>query len=73
MRKQRLEVLRSIDRAAYDTYIWLQNNQTKFEKKVYGPVIIELNVPNPLHAKYLEHVVPKWLMTVGGCYGILLM
>jgi CBS domain containing-hemolysin-like protein len=64
MRKQRLESLRNLDRDAHAAYLWLQDNMNKFEKKVYGPVLIELNVPNALHAKYMEHVVPKWLMTV---------
>lgn len=64
--KQKLDFL-SKDRDSvhvYHAYKWIQANDSKFQKKVYGPLYLEVNVPNPLHARFLEHVCPKWLLHV---------
>jgi chromosome segregation ATPase len=61
---QLLERVRRQDSNAYTAYNWIQNNKSKFKDRVYGPVALEINVPNPDHAKYLEMVIPKWLMMV---------
>lgn len=43
----------------YDLYLWVNKarKEGKFQKQVFGPVFLELNVTNELHAKYLENVI----------------
>lgn len=38
-------------------YEWLQVNRDKFQKQIYGPIFMEVNVANPQHARYMEHIV----------------
>ncbi|XP_057458150.1 structural maintenance of chromosomes protein 5-like [Lotus japonicus] len=38
----------------FEAYKWVRENRYKFNKDVYGPVLLEVNVPNQKHAQYLE-------------------
>ncbi|EGC38414.1 hypothetical protein DICPUDRAFT_148904 [Dictyostelium purpureum] len=51
--RQKLEKLKS-EGDVFQAYTWIQNNKAKFEKPVYGPVLMEINVVNPEYASYLE-------------------
>lgn len=67
LRAQKVENLRRWNKDAHNGYLWLRENENKFEKKVYGPVALEVTVPNPLHARYLEMVTPGWVITAFIC------
>ncbi|KAL8129198.1 hypothetical protein V2J09_018353 [Rumex salicifolius] len=45
----------------FDAYNWLQANQGQLNKKVYGPVLLEVNVSNQSHAEYLEGQVSYYI------------
>ncbi|XP_014272608.1 structural maintenance of chromosomes protein 5 isoform X2 [Halyomorpha halys] len=36
---------------------WVLENQNQFEKKVYAPIFLEVNVPDTAHARYFEHII----------------
>uniref|UniRef100_A0A1J3CXP7 Structural maintenance of chromosomes protein 5 n=1 Tax=Noccaea caerulescens TaxID=107243 RepID=A0A1J3CXP7_NOCCA len=38
----------------FQAYQWVQQNRHEFKKEVYGPVLLEVNVPNRENACYLE-------------------
>ncbi|XP_057458731.1 structural maintenance of chromosomes protein 5 isoform X2 [Lotus japonicus] len=38
----------------FEAYKWVQENRNQFNKEVFGPVLLEVNVPNREHARYLE-------------------
>ncbi|XP_070043138.1 structural maintenance of chromosomes protein 5 isoform X1 [Nicotiana tabacum] len=42
----------------FEAYNWVQEHQHQFNKSVYGPVLLEVNVSNRIHADYLEDHVP---------------
>eukprot|EP01117_Protostelium_nocturnum_P019773 TRINITY_DN865_c0_g1_i2.p1 TRINITY_DN865_c0_g1~~TRINITY_DN865_c0_g1_i2.p1 ORF type:complete len:923 (-),score=310.26 TRINITY_DN865_c0_g1_i2:106-2874(-) len=37
---------------------WIRNHRADFEREVYGPVFVSVNVKDPLHASYLDMVIP---------------
>ncbi|KAF6158541.1 hypothetical protein GIB67_040055 [Kingdonia uniflora] len=45
----------------FDAYRWLQEHRNELNKEVYGPVLLEVNVPNREHAGYLENHVPYYV------------
>jgi chromosome segregation ATPase len=38
----------------FDAYQWVQQNRHEFKREVYGPVLVEVNVPNRENACFLE-------------------
>ncbi|KAM2601544.1 hypothetical protein COP2_040892 [Malus domestica] len=44
-----------------DAYKWLQEHRHQFNKEVYGPVLLEVNVPDRVHADYLGGHVPNYM------------
>lgn len=44
-----------------DAYEWVQRHRNELRKEVYGPVLIEVNVPHQKHASYLETQVPNYI------------
>ncbi|XP_062229619.1 structural maintenance of chromosomes protein 5 [Phragmites australis] len=44
-----------------EAYHWVQENKSKFRKDVYGPVLLEVDVQDKLHASYLENHVPNYI------------
>ncbi|KAF2293540.1 hypothetical protein GH714_002569 [Hevea brasiliensis] len=44
-----------------DAYQWLQQHKNELKKEVYGPVLLEVNVPDRVHADYLEGHVPYYI------------
>jgi hypothetical protein len=44
-------------RDAHNGYLWLRENENKFEKKVYGPVALEVyTIPPPTHHRGIQLV-----------------
>jgi len=54
-RKKRLEAtLQRSDPDVLRALKWIRKNSNMFEKPILGPLVMEVNVTNDLHAKYLE-------------------
>ncbi|CAL9754472.1 unnamed protein product [Musa acuminata subsp. burmannicoides] len=45
----------------FEAYKWVQEHRSELKKEVYGPVLLEVNVPDQLHASYLERHVPNYI------------
>ncbi|XP_068658656.1 structural maintenance of chromosomes protein 5 [Aristolochia californica] len=45
----------------FDAYEWVQRNRSDLQKEVFGPVLLEVNVSNRVHAAYLEDQVPYYI------------
>ncbi|KAI3984154.1 hypothetical protein MKX01_011108 [Papaver californicum] len=45
----------------YEACRWLQEHRHELKKEVYGPVLLEVTVPNRDHAPYLEGQVAKYI------------
>ncbi|KAL0425656.1 UNVERIFIED_CONTAM: Structural maintenance of chromosomes protein 5 [Sesamum radiatum] len=45
----------------FEAYHWVQEHRDKFNKEVYGPVLLEVNVANRFHADYLEGHVANYI------------
>ncbi|KAF1333654.1 Structural maintenance of chromosomes protein 5, partial [Globisporangium splendens] len=67
---QRRLALQRVDPDSIRAADWVKHNQHKLKRKVWGPVVLEMQVNEALHAKYLEDTLPKWLMAalVTECY-----
>jgi hypothetical protein len=60
--EQRRGALQRIDPDAIRAADWVRRNQHKLQRKVWGPVVLEMQVNDSLHAKYVEDTLSKWLM-----------
>lgn len=56
-REQRLRSLEQRHPDQYKAVMWLRSNLDMFEGRIYEPMILELNVPDPNHAKYFENTI----------------
>jgi len=45
----------------FDAYHWVESHRNDFQKDVYGPVLLEVNIANQEYAKYVENHVPGYL------------
>ncbi|XP_055817901.1 structural maintenance of chromosomes protein 5 [Solanum dulcamara] len=45
----------------FEAYNWVREHQHQFNKPVYGPVLLEVNVSSRIHADYLEGDVPGYI------------
>eukprot|EP01132_Coremiostelium_polycephalum_P003135 gene3135-3919_t len=61
--EMKLEAIRRLDPDVYKAYQWIRHNPNYFEKPIFGPICLEMNVENEDHAKYLEFSMPNWLLT----------
>jgi chromosome segregation ATPase len=48
-------------RHIFEAVEWVKSNSSNFKNKVYGPVLVEVNVSNKGHAAYLEGHVPNYI------------
>ncbi|KAJ8485236.1 hypothetical protein OPV22_017721 [Ensete ventricosum] len=48
----------------FEAYKWVQEHRSELRKEVYGPVLLEVKVPDLLHASYLERHVPNYIWKV---------
>eukprot|EP00276_Gloeochaete_wittrockiana_P017278 CAMPEP_0184346952 /NCGR_PEP_ID=MMETSP1089-20130417/15128_1 /TAXON_ID=38269 ORGANISM="Gloeochaete wittrockiana, Strain SAG46.84" /NCGR_SAMPLE_ID=MMETSP1089 /ASSEMBLY_ACC=CAM_ASM_000445 /LENGTH=258 /DNA_ID=CAMNT_0026677833 /DNA_START=19 /DNA_END=791 /DNA_ORIENTATION=+ len=58
---QMLETVRAKDRNAYNAHQWIKQHEARFKKRVYGPVILDLNISSALIASAFEQLCPNWL------------
>jgi hypothetical protein len=56
-RRQRVQHLDRGNGKLLGAWQWLQQNKGKFKGKVYGPLAAEVDIPDELHARYLEQHV----------------
>ncbi|KAI8823741.1 uncharacterized protein EV422DRAFT_368077 [Fimicolochytrium jonesii] len=54
VRNQKLELIKREAKDVYDAIMWLRDNQGLFEKKVYEPVVLEINVKDPRYSEAVE-------------------
>ncbi|XP_055857163.1 structural maintenance of chromosomes protein 5 [Episyrphus balteatus] len=54
---QRLRLLEQRHPDQYKAVMWLRENSNQFQGRIYEPMILELNVPDPNHAKYFENTI----------------
>ncbi|XP_061704985.1 structural maintenance of chromosomes protein 5 [Cydia pomonella] len=52
--EKRLEVLKHASEHTYKAVMWLRENRAMFKKKVYEPMILEINFTDSKFARYLE-------------------
>ncbi|KAE9616263.1 putative structural maintenance of chromosomes protein [Lupinus albus] len=45
----------------FEAYKWVQEHRSEFNKEVYGPVLVEVNVSSQLHAAFLEGQVANYI------------
>lgn len=53
----RMQVLKQRNPDAYDAVMWLKDNRDKFEKPVFNPVFLEVQVTNSVFARAAQHVI----------------
>ncbi|KAL2461210.1 Structural maintenance of chromosomes protein 5 [Abeliophyllum distichum] len=59
---KRLQALRNSGaEKIFEAYQWVQEHRNEFNKEVYGPVLLEVNVSNRFHADYLEGHVAYYI------------
>ncbi|KAH6782870.1 structural maintenance of chromosomes 5 [Perilla frutescens var. hirtella] len=59
---KRLQALKNFGaERIFEAYRWVQDHRAEFKKEVYGPVLLEVNVTNRLHAGYLEGHVANYI------------
>lgn len=63
----KLKLLQNQFESTYQATLWLRDNQHLFRAKIYEPMILELNVPNPENAKFLENSIGKRDMIAFTC------
>jgi len=44
---------------AWKAVKWLRQNRMLFQKTIYEPMILSLNVTDPTMMKYVEFIIPK--------------
>ncbi|KAF9981515.1 Structural maintenance of chromosomes protein 5 [Mortierella antarctica] len=63
IRNRRLDQLRRSDNDVYEAVRWLRQNQHMFQKKVFEPVCLELNIKNMRVVNAVENVLRNQLKT----------
>ncbi|GFP92402.1 structural maintenance of chromosomes protein 5 [Phtheirospermum japonicum] len=59
---KRLQALRNSGAdMIFEAYKWVQEHRSNLNKEVYGPVLLEVNVTNRVHADYLEGQVAYYI------------
>ncbi|KAI9239774.1 MAG: hypothetical protein BYD32DRAFT_410198 [Podila humilis] len=63
IRNRRLEQLRETESDVYDTVVWLRQNREMFQKHVFEPVCLEINIKNMKYVDAIENVLNNQLKT----------
>ena len=63
-KERQLNDLRSRNKDTYNGYIWVKEamQRGKFKQDVYGPVLLDVTIADPYHARCFENHVPNWLL-----------
>lgn len=48
-------------RGVTEAYNWVESHRSEFCGEVHGPVLLEINIADKEHAKYVENHVPKYI------------
>lgn len=59
VQETRLAKLQHQNLDAWKAVKWLRQNKMLFQKAVYEPMILSLNVSDPHMMKYVEFIIPK--------------
>eukprot|EP00271_Cylindrocystis_brebissonii_P015997 TRINITY_DN3910_c0_g1_i1.p1 TRINITY_DN3910_c0_g1~~TRINITY_DN3910_c0_g1_i1.p1 ORF type:complete len:1031 (+),score=256.92 TRINITY_DN3910_c0_g1_i1:478-3570(+) len=64
-----ITALKGMDRHMAESLEWIRLNKDKLKSTVFGPVASEVQVTNPLHARYLEQAVGQnvWRTFITTC------
>ncbi|ETV72523.1 hypothetical protein H257_12617 [Aphanomyces astaci] len=60
---QRQKVLGSRDRDCMRAFEWVQKNSAMFQRKVWGPIALEVQLTDRLYTKYLEDTLQNYVLT----------
>ena len=52
-----MQALEHRHRGIIEAWQWVQANQARFRGRVYGPIAVEVECPDPQHLQYLEQHV----------------
>ncbi|KAF9299963.1 Structural maintenance of chromosomes protein 5 [Mortierella antarctica] len=63
IRNRRLEQLRETESDVYDAVVWLRQNRAMFQKHVFEPVCLEINIKNMKYVDAIENVLNSQLKT----------
>ncbi|KAG0036191.1 Structural maintenance of chromosomes protein 5 [Podila clonocystis] len=63
IRNRRLDQLRETESDVYDAVIWLRQNRALFQKHVFEPVCLEINIKNMKYVDAIENVLNSQLKT----------
>ncbi|NXM66247.1 SMC5 protein, partial [Serilophus lunatus] len=55
MMKRKEENLKARFRDVYSALMWLRKNKDKFKRRVFEPMMLEINIRDSRHAKYVEN------------------
>ncbi|KAJ8926522.1 hypothetical protein NQ314_021124 [Rhamnusium bicolor] len=58
VKHSRLQDLQRRNQDAYKAVCWLRNNKHLFQGEIFEPIMLEVNVLDSRHAKYVENVIP---------------
>lgn len=58
VRQQRLERIRAADEHVYRATMWLRENQHKFRKPIYEPLLLEISLKDQRYAAAVESCIP---------------
>ncbi|KAI3857781.1 hypothetical protein MKW92_031818 [Papaver armeniacum] len=65
MEDDKYKLLQALKRSGadkiYEAYRWLKEHRHEFKKEVYGPILLEVTVPDKDHASYLENHVASYI------------
>jgi hypothetical protein len=57
VRNQRLRLLQRFDRHTHDAVVWLENHRHLFNKHVFEPILLSVNVRDPSYTSQVEAVL----------------
>ena len=64
MDERRLEAIRESDPDMYKAVHWVQRNQERFQKQVFSPIFLEINVKEERFTDVIEAVAGQTLLKV---------
>ncbi|KAG0349469.1 Structural maintenance of chromosomes protein 5 [Podila humilis] len=64
IRNRRLQELRATDNDVYEAVLWLRENQGKFQKQVFEPVCLEINITRLKYVDAIENIIGGQLKNI---------
>ena len=55
---KRLDILRQRSQDAYQGVLWLRQNLDQFSAPIHEPMLLLINVKDPVYSKYIESIIP---------------